>query len=195
MRIAIFASGSGSNFEAIAKAVQNNQLNVQIACVIYDKKDAYVKIRAEQYNIPAYYMDLAAFGSKEKYEQMILRQLQHDKVDLIILAGYMKFIGKVLLQAYPNKILNIHPSLLPQFPGKQGIADAFEAKVSQTGVSVHLVDEGIDTGPILKQAVVFVDKEDTLESLTEKIHRVEHQLYPLVIQEYVDTLLKQTSHA
>ncbi|MBF0779783.1 MULTISPECIES: phosphoribosylglycinamide formyltransferase [unclassified Granulicatella] len=194
MRIAIFASGNGSNFEAIAKAVEEKRLSVQIASVVYDKKDAYVQTRAKKYNIPAYYFNFSTYQSKESYEQAILEQLKRDKVDFIVLAGYMKFIGRVLLQAYPNKILNIHPSLLPQFPGKSGIADAFKAKVSQTGVSVHLVDEGIDTGPILKQMCVSIDKEDTLESLTEKIHRIEHHLYPLVIQEYSEKLFKQLTN-
>lgn len=188
MRIAIFASGNGSNFEAIAKAVQHQQLTVEIACVIYNRQEAFVKMRAEKYGIPTYYFNLKDYDTKKHYEQAILTQLQADNVNLIVLAGYMVFIGETLLQAYPRQILNIHPSLLPQFPGKSGIADAFHAKVSETGVTVHVVDEGIDTGPIIKQARVNIFPTDTLEQLEERIHQVEHQLYPEAIQEYIQTL-------
>lgn len=186
MRIAIFASGSGSNFQAIAQSVQSGQLDVTIACVIYDKKDAYVKERAKQCGIPAYYVGLASFESKQAYEEAILKRLTDEQVDLIVLAGYMKLIGETLLQAYPSRIINIHPSLLPNFPGKSGIKDAFEAGVNQTGVTVHIVDAGMDTGPILKQRAVKIEHTDTLESLEEKIHQVEHVLYTEVIKEIME---------
>lgn len=190
MRLAVFASGNGSNFEAICQAIQEGRLAAEVACLIYDRQAAYVKERAAKYKIPAYYVNIRQYAAKEDYEQAILTHLANERVELIVLAGYMKIVGFSLLQAYPKRILNIHPSLLPQFPGKSGIADAFAAKVATTGVTVHLVDEGVDTGPILQQVAVPILAEDTLETLEIKIHAVEHQLYPAVIQHYMEQLRK-----
>ncbi|MCW6676894.1 phosphoribosylglycinamide formyltransferase [Aerococcaceae bacterium NML180378] len=191
MRIAVFASGNGSNFQAIHEAVQSGQLQATIACVIYDRADAYVRQRAEQAQIPAHYVNLKVYPDKVAYETTILSHLQVAQVDLIILAGYMKIIGPTLLNAYPQRILNIHPSLLPAFPGKSGILDAYTAGVSTTGVTVHLVDAGVDTGPILQQASVSIREGESLDSLTERIHQVEHRLYPEVIQTYIQQLIQE----
>lgn len=186
VKVAVFASGSGSNFQAIAQAVVEKRLDIEIACVIYDKKDAFVKERAKQFDIPAYYFNLSHFSSKIDYEVAILNQLQVLDVQLIILAGYMKIVDATLLTAYPNKILNIHPSLLPLFPGKQAILDAFSAQAQKTGVTVHLVDAGVDTGEVLEQVEVVIADDDTLESLTNKMHQAEHKLYPKVIGDFIN---------
>lgn len=184
--IGILASGNGSNFQAIAQAITDRKLDAKIGCLIYDKEHAYVKERAKHFHIPSYFVDVKQYPSKEDFEKAIVEHLQEQNVQLVVLAGYMKVLGKTVLHAFPQKIINIHPSLLPLFKGKSGIKDAFEAKVHQTGVTVHLVDEGIDTGLILAQKTVSIDEDDTLETLTEKIHAAEHELYPAVIQNCID---------
>ncbi|MBS4750387.1 phosphoribosylglycinamide formyltransferase [Granulicatella sp. zg-ZJ] len=184
MNLAVFASGNGSNFSALYQAIQEGILKAHISCVICDKKDAYVLERAKQVSVPYYHIALSEYDSKEAYEKAILDILALYHIDYIILAGYMKIIGQTLLDEYSQRILNIHPAYLPEFKGKQGILDAFSAGVSQTGVTVHLVDEGIDTGEIILQERVPVFETDTLESLEERIHAVEHRLYPKAIQMY-----------
>lgn len=189
MRLAILASGNGSNFEAIAQAVKAGDISAEIVLLFSDHRDAYVLERAKNNGIPAEAFELKEFENKKAYEAALLELLAEHQVDLIVLAGYMRIIGEGLLEAYPNRIVNIHPALLPNFPGLHGIKDAFEAKVTETGVTVHYIDSGVDTGPIIAQEAVAVDPEETLEQLEEKIHQVEHQLYPRVIAEIV----KETS--
>lgn len=186
MKIAVLASGNGSNFEAIAQAVKNNQIAGEIVLLFTDKSKAFALERAKKFGITTESFSPKDFPSKKDYEARLCELLQEKKVDLVILAGYMRIMGEVVLQAFPNKIINIHPSLLPKFPGLHGIKDAFEAGVNETGVTVHYIDAGVDTGPIIAQETVKVDKTDTLESLEEKIHAVEHRLYPKVIAEIVN---------
>lgn len=122
----------------------------------------------------------------------LLNLLKKNQIDLVILAGYMRIVGEKLLQAFPKRIINIHPALLPSFPGLHGIKDAFEAGVAETGVTVHYVDSGVDTGPVIAQEKVIIDKNDTLEILEEKIHAVEHGLYPAVIAKIIKELGHET---
>ena len=128
--------------------------------------------------------------NKVEYEREILKELEAKEEEMLVLAGYMRLIGPTLLNAYPNRILNIHPALLPEFPGLHGIRDAFEAGVKQTGVTVHYVDNGVDTGPILAQKRVNIEENETLASLELKIHQAEHQLYPEVIQDVIQAIKK-----
>lgn len=181
MKIAVFASGSGTNFEAIAQAIQEKKINGELVLLFSDKKQAYVLERAEKFGIPSVAFSPKDFASKEEYEKKLLELMKENQVELIVLAGYMRIIGPALLEAYPEKIVNIHPALLPNFPGMHGIEDAFKAGVAETGVTVHYIDAGVDTGPIIAQEKVRIEKEDTLASLEEKVHAVEHQLYPKVI--------------
>jgi phosphoribosylglycinamide formyltransferase-1 len=181
-KIAVFASGSGSNFQALADAVKAGQLSCEIALLVCDKPGAYAIERAEKADVPSLVISPKDFASKADYEKEILQKLQMSEVELIVLAGYMRLIGETLLSAYEGRIVNIHPSLLPSFPGKDAIGQAFQAKVKITGVTVHYVDEGMDTGPIIAQEAVKMDENETRESLEAKIHGVEHQLYPNVIQ-------------
>ncbi|WP_208559565.1 phosphoribosylglycinamide formyltransferase [Marinilactibacillus kalidii] len=194
-RLAIFASGSGSNFEVIAKAIQSGKINAELCLLICDQPEAYVLKRAEASGIEARLLQPNQYLNKMTFEQAVLGVLKEMKIDLIILAGYMRIVGKTLLGAYPDRILNIHPSLLPFFPGKQAVLDAFAAGVKETGVTVHLVDQGIDTGPILSQKKVMVESGDTLTSLEEKVHKVEHSMYPYVIQTYIEKLQKEQVHS
>lgn len=180
--IAIFASGTGSNFQNIVEAVERKELEAKIALLVCDKIGAPVVEKAKKANIPFFQFNPKEYASKADYERVILEKLREYDVEWIILAGYMRLIGPTLLASYPNKIINIHPSLLPAFPGKDAIGKAYRAKVKTTGVTIHYVDEGIDTGPIIAQQEIPIDPEDTLADLEEKIHQVEHELYPKVIQ-------------
>lgn len=183
MRVAILASGNGSNFEALAHQFQAGLLPGELAFVFSDHHNAYVLERARRLNIRVFSFEVKEFANKAAYEKALLQLLQEQEIDLIVLAGYMRIIGKTLLSHYSNRILNIHPSLLPSFPGLHGIKDAYEYGVKVTGVTVHLVDDGVDTGPIIAQEPVMILPEDTLESLEEKIHQTEHRLYPKVLRD------------
>lgn len=190
MKIAVFASGNGSNFEAIAKNINQGEIEGAIVLVFSDRTDAYVLERAKSLQIPVRSFSPKQFTNKVEYEREILKELEAKEVELLVLAGYMRLIGPTLLNAYPNRILNIHPALLPEFPGLHGIRDAFEAGVKQTGVTVHYVDNGVDTGPILAQKRVNIEENETLASLELKIHQAEHQLYPEVIQDVIQAIKK-----
>ncbi|MBY0122239.1 phosphoribosylglycinamide formyltransferase [Bacillus sp. S/N-304-OC-R1] len=179
--IAVFASGSGTNFQAIADAAKKGNLHANIKLVVCDKPDAFCVERAERENIPCFTFSPKEFAGKEEYEKEILQKLREHHVEFIVLAGYMRLIGSVLLKEYEGRIVNIHPSLLPAFPGKDAIGQAIEAKVKETGVTVHFVDEGMDTGPVIEQKKVNIFVGETKESLQEKIHKVEHELYPAVL--------------
>ena len=190
MKIAVFASGNGSNFEAIAKSINQGEIEGAIVLVFSDRTDAYVLERAKSLQIPVRSFSPKQFANKVEYEREILKELEAKEVELLVLAGYMRLIGPTLLNAYPKRILNIHPALLPEFPGLHGIRDAFEAGVKQTGVTVHYVDNGVDTGPILAQKRVNIEENETLASLELKIHQAEHQLYPEVVQEVIQAIKK-----
>ena len=176
-KLAIFASGSGSNFEAIVKAVQRGEISAEIVLLVCDQPDAYVLERAKNFGIPTLVLSPKDDPTKAAYEAKILEKLQALEVDLIVLAGYMRLVGETLLSAYPDKMVNIHPSKLPDFPGKDAISRAYESGARESGVTVHYVDAGMDTGPIIAQEVVAIDEGDTVESLEEKIHKIEHALY------------------
>lgn len=184
-KIAVFASGNGTNFIAIADAIENGDLDAQIQVVVVDKKAAPVIEHANKRNIPVYYLEYKAFESKEFAEGALIPVLKQYEVELLVLAGFMRIITQTLLTAYPNKIVNIHPSLLPAFPGRHGIADAFNAGVDATGVTIHYVDSGIDSGQVIAQAVVPIAVDDTIESLETKVHATEHILYPRVLNELI----------
>lgn len=180
-RLAVLASGSGSNFQAIAEAVSAGQIQAELALLFSDHHDAKVLERAKTLGIPSTSAQMRDFSSKTDYEAHLLQLLQNHRIDLVVLAGYMRIIGEQLLVAFPQRIVNLHPSLLPAFPGRHGIRDAFDAGVEVTGVTVHFIDEGIDTGPVIAQREVPIFETDTLESLEERIHAMEHQLYPEVL--------------
>lgn len=181
-KIAVFASGSGSNFQAIQEAIEKGELNAKVELVVTDKPNAFVVTRAKNLGIPVFAFSPKEYESKEAYETEIIEKLQENKVEWIVLAGYMRLIGNVLLNAFPNRIVNIHPSLLPSFPGKDAIGQAMEHGVKVTGVTVHFVDEGMDTGPIIAQAAVEVS-EGNRETTEQRIHTVEHMLYPKTLKQ------------
>lgn len=189
--LAVFASGSGTNFENIVNAIQTNKItDATCQLLVVDKEHAFAIERAKKLQIPCLYVNPKAYANKAEYESFILSKLKEYQVDLIVLAGYMRFIGNVLLQAYPYRIMNLHPAYLPQFPGAHSIQDAFEAKVSYTGVTVHYVDEGVDTGEIICQEKLMIDPNWTLEKLEEHVHALEYELFPKAIQMIVDNIKK-----
>nr|WP_225879390.1 phosphoribosylglycinamide formyltransferase [Apilactobacillus nanyangensis] len=180
--VAIFASGNGTNFDAIAEA----DLPIDIKLLVCDHHDAFVVQRAEKKNVEVLIAELHKGEKRAIREGRILEALKQKGVKVIILAGYMRIVGETLLNAYPNKIINIHPALLPSFPGKQGILDAYNAGVDKTGVTIHFVDSGIDSGQIIAQEEVFRKEGDSLADLENRIHDVEHQLYPRTILQLIE---------
>lgn len=182
-RIAIFASGSGTNFQAIVDAVKKGDIQAEVALLVCDRPQAKVIERAMREHVPIFVFNPKQYETKQQFEREILQQLQQKEIDLVVLAGYMRLIGPTLLQAYPNRIVNIHPSLLPAFPGKDAIGQAYRYGVKVTGVTVHYVDEGMDTGPIIAQQALYIDDGEPLESVEHRIHEIEHVLYPQVIQQ------------
>lgn len=189
VKIAVFASGSGTNFENIVNKVNDGTIqNVSIELLVVDKVNAYATQRAQKLGIPYVFVNPKAFETKAEYEKEIIKYLEENEIDLIVLAGYMRIVSPVLLQAYPRRIINIHPAYLPNFPGAHAILDAFEAKASETGVTVHFVDEGIDTGEVIYQEKLPVNKEWSLETLEEHVHALEYVLYPKAIQMICDKI-------
>ncbi len=180
--IAVFASGNGSNFQAIIDAIQAEKLNATIKLLVCDKPGAYAIDRAKAAGIEYFEFRAKDYQDKQAYEEEILARLTASKVELVVLAGYMRLIGPTLLSSYEGRIVNIHPSLLPAFPGKDAMGQALAAKVAASGVTVHYVDSGMDSGPIIAQEEVRLEENETIESLQVKIHAIEHQLYPAVLQ-------------
>ena len=174
-KLAVFASGNGSNFQVIAE-----QFPVEF--VFSDHRDAYVLERAEKLGVTAHAFELKEFDSKVDYEKAIVALLEKYDIDLVCLAGYMKIVGTTLLKAYEGRIINIHPAYLPEFPGAHGIDDAWEAGVDQSGVTIHWVDSGVDTGTVIKQVRVPRLAGDTIESFEARIHENEYKLYPEVLE-------------
>ncbi|KKK34195.1 phosphoribosylglycinamide formyltransferase [Mesobacillus campisalis] len=181
-KVAVFASGNGSNFQAILDAVEAGTLKAEISLLVCDRPGAFAVERAARAAVPFFIFNTKDFMDKAAYEMLILEQLKKLEIDFIVLAGYMRLIGPTLLKAYEGRIINIHPSLLPAFPGKDAIGQAFAARVAKTGVTVHYVDSGMDTGEVIAQRSVDIEPGETKESLQAKIQRVEHELYPAVVE-------------
>jgi phosphoribosylglycinamide formyltransferase-1 len=184
-KIAVFASGNGSNFEAIVRKATA----YVVAVLIVDNINAYAIERAKRMKVPFYVVNPGDYQSKSAYELRILEILQPFGVLWIALAGYMRILGPVLLKAYPDHIINIHPALLPAFPGKDAIKLALLHPVKVTGVTVHYVDPGIDTGKIIAQVPYLIPEKADEESVHKDIQKIEHKLYPKIINE----LLKEES--
>ncbi|MEW6144894.1 MAG: phosphoribosylglycinamide formyltransferase [Thermodesulfobacteriota bacterium] len=178
-RLAVFVSGTGTNLQAIIDA---SIPSLDIALVFSNNPDAYAIERARKHGIPCEVLDNKRYGSREEYDAQVLNVIEPYGADLIALAGFMRILSPLFVKAYKNRIVNIHPALLPSFPGINAARQALEAGVKYTGVTVHFVDEGVDTGPIILQSVVPVLDDDTEESLLERLHGEEHKLYPEAIR-------------
>jgi phosphoribosylglycinamide formyltransferase-1 len=190
IRIAVLVSGRGSNLQAIIDSIENGYLHAQIPIVISDISDAYALVRARTHGIKAIHIDPKKSGSKEAYEAEVLRVLELNNVQLVLLAGYMKILGKTLLTTYKNRILNIHPALLPAFPGLHAQEQAFKHGVKVAGCTVHFVDEELDGGPIIIQKCVEVREDDTPQTLAERILEQEHKIYPEAVKLFVENRLR-----
>lgn len=190
MRLGILGSGSGSNMQAILDAIAAGTLDAEIALVLSDNPDGYILERAKNAGIPTGLIDCRGFKTKfpDEAQAETVAALQAAGVDLICLAGFMRLVKAPLLSAFPDRILNIHPALLPAFPGVAAWKQAIEAGVGESGCTVHYVDDGMDTGPVILQAKVPVFPEDTAETLHQRIQVEEHRLYPEAIRKVADTL-------
>ncbi|MGB3511607.1 MAG: phosphoribosylglycinamide formyltransferase [Microcoleaceae cyanobacterium] len=176
LKLGILASGSGSNFEAIAEAINNRQLNAQVQVMIYNNPGAKVVSRAERWSIPAVLLNHREYKKREEFDSEIVKILREYNVEWVVMAGWMRIVTKVLIDAFPNKVINIHPSLLPSFRGIKAVEQALESGVKITGCTVHLVDVEVDSGPILMQAAVPILPDDTPETLHARIQVQEHQI-------------------
>ena len=189
-KIAVFASGFGSNLQALIDYNKTDDLNGNIVLVFSNNKDAYALKRAEENKIKAVFMDPSEYSTREEYDSKIIELPEKEKVDLVVLAGYMFVLSPEFVSRFKNRILNIHPSLLPSFKGAHGIKDAFDYGVKVTGVTVHFADEGLDSGPIILQKALDIDQDESLEGLEEKIHKIEHKIYPLAVRYFCEDRLK-----
>jgi len=190
MNIAVFASGKGTNFQAIIDACKSGKIKANLALLISERPDAYALMRAKEAGIKSLLLERKNFKSREDFDREITKNLEKEKIDLVVLAGFMRLLSVEFVKKYRNKILNIHPALLPSFKGTEGIKDALEYGVKITGPTVHFVDEELDHGPIILQTAVEVEDTDTEETLTEKIHKEEHRIYPEAIRLFVEGRLK-----
>ncbi len=187
LRIAIFASGSGSNFEALAVACQSGEIDADVAVMVCDKPGAGVIERAKRLNIKSLVLNPKDFATKAEYEQAILTELESERVELICLAGYMRIITDVLLDAYPERMVNVHPSLLPAFKGAHAIEQALEYGVKYFGVSIHFVTPELDSGAIIDQEAFRYEGNNVAE-LEQMVHKVEHPLYIKAVKNLVEIL-------
>lgn len=182
LRLGILASGRGSNFQSIIDTISSRRLRVEIAVLITDNPSAFAIERAKKHGIKYLVMNPKEYSSKDDYFVKIAEELKKSDVGLVILAGFMRIVRKPLIDVFHNRIMNIHPALLPAFPGLHGQRQAFEYGVKISGCTVHFVDEGMDTGPIIIQAAVPVSQDDTEETLSERILKLEHKIYPEAIR-------------
>ena len=190
LRFAVFASGHGSNLQAIIEAVKKEKITAELALVVSNTEKAKALARAEKAGIKTMIFRPKDYTNKQSVDRDMVIHLKQERIDFIVLAGYMRVLTPFFIKQYPNKIMNIHPSILPSFKGSKGIKDAFTYGVKVTGVTVHFVNEKIDNGPIILQHAIKIYERDTLAILEDRVHRLEHQLYPRAIQMYVEGRLK-----
>ena len=181
-RISVFASGFGSNLEALIDYSKNNSMNGEIVLVFSNNRDAHALKRAKNHEIKSICFSPQDFKNRKAYNLEILKMLESQRIDVIVLAGYMILVGVEIIKKYRNRIINVHPALLPSFKGTHGIKDAFEYGVKVTGVTVHFVDEGLDSGPVIIQEPVRLEQDYSLEKLEEEIHKIEHRVLPLAVR-------------
>ncbi len=184
--IAVFISGSGSNLQSIIDAIHDRRVSARIAVVLSNEPDAYGLVRAQQHGIPTAVVNHRDYANRQEFEEAVLSVLGDFPVDLICLAGFMRLLTPGFLRRFPHRVINIHPALLPSFPGTHGQRDAYNYGVRFSGCTIHFVDDGVDTGPIIMQAVVPVLPDDDEEKLKARILAQEHKIYPQVIQFFAE---------
>ncbi|TWJ19907.1 phosphoribosylglycinamide formyltransferase [Geobacter argillaceus] len=190
VNIGVLVSGSGTNLQALIDAHESGKLPAHIACVISNRADAFALERAKKHGIPAIHLDHRSFSGRNEYDAALVNILHEHGVDLVVLAGFMRIVTPVLLNAFPNAVMNIHPALLPAFPGLHAQQQALEYGVKVAGCTVHFVDAGTDTGPIIVQATVPVLEGDSMESLSHRIQIEEHRIYPEAVRLFTEGRLR-----
>lgn len=190
LHIGVIASGRGSNFQSIIDNIESGQIQAVMSVLITDNPDAYAIERCRKHNIESLVLKPDDFPDKNSYYAHIADELVQREVGLVVLAGFMRVVGKALIDTFPNRIMNIHPALLPSFPGLHGQKQAADYGVKIAGCTVHFVDEGVDTGPIIMQAAVPAYHDDTEDSLAERILRKEHMIFPYAIRLFTENRLK-----
>ncbi len=189
-RISVLASGRGTNLEAILEAADKGKISGEVALVLSDQPEAQALDRARRRNIEALYLNPGEYRGREDYDRAVVERLKTAQIDLVALAGFMRLLSPYFINVFPMQIINIHPALLPAFPGLDGVEQALNYGVKVSGCTVHFVDEGLDTGPIILQEAVPVIQEDTVETLHERIHAAEYRLYPTAIELFCRDKLK-----
>ena len=182
VKLGVLISGSGTNLQAIIDAIAEGSLDAEIRVVISSRPDAYGLVRAKEAGIQTIALSKDVYADPDIANEVIATELVHAGCDYVVMAGYMRMLGEAVLVAFPDRVLNLHPALLPSFKGAHAIRDAYDAGVKVTGVTVHFANAEYDKGPIVAQRAVDIAEDDTLESLEEKIHAVEHELYPEVLR-------------
>jgi phosphoribosylglycinamide formyltransferase-1 len=190
LALGVLASGRGSNFQAIIDEIEAGRLRASLKLLIVDDPQAFAIERAKKHSIEYLCLQPMAFSSKDAFFSTIVDELKTRGVQLVILAGFMRIVRRPLLDAFPHQVMNIHPALLPSFPGLHGQKQALEHGVRISGCTVHFVDEGMDTGPIIIQAAVPVSPDDTEETLSERILKLEHRIFPEAIRLYAEGRLR-----
>ena len=187
LSLAILLSGNGTNFQAIVDSIDNGQLKAVIKVVISNNKDAFGLKRARNHNIKNLCINHKDFADRESYDQKLMETIEQENVDFIVLAGFMRILGSDFVKNFPNKIINIHPSLLPKYPGLNTHKKVLENKDKEHGVTVHLVDEGLDSGPIIGFIKILVEDDEKEKDLENKIHKIEHYIYPKILSEFQES--------
>ena len=183
LALAILLSGNGTNFQAIVDSIENGRLKAAIKIVISNNKDAYGLKRAKKHNIKNLCLDHKDFEDRKSYDQKLKEVIKQESIDFIVLAGFMRILGSDFVKNFPNKIINIHPSLLPKYPGLNTHKKVLENKDTHHGISIHYVSSELDAGPLIAQGFIDISKDETLENIIKRIHKIEHLLLPEIINE------------
>ena len=189
-RLAVLVSGSGSNLQVLIDSIESGSIEAEIGLVISNEEEAFALQRAKKAQIDTKVFLPQDFESREIYDRELIETIKSHDIDLVVLAGYMLICSKQFVEELYGKLINLHPSLLPEFPGADGIGDALKSGAKVTGVTVHFVDEGCDTGPIIFQEAVPIEEDDTKETLAKRIQSVEHQLLPKTVKYFAEGRLK-----
>ncbi len=185
LNLAVLASGNGSNLQAMINAVEQGAIDGTIKTVISDQEHAFALQRAQNHGIEAIYINPKSYRGREQFDDAVCSILEKREIELVLLAGFMRLMSPLFVNRFQGRVMNIHPSLLPSFPGLNGVKQALDYGVKVSGCTVHFVDEGLDTGPVILQEAVSVLETDDEEALQQRIHEVEHRLYPKAIQLFI----------
>ena len=188
--IAVLVSGNGTNLQAIIDNVNNGHIPAKIALVLSDEKKAFALERAKRAGVETITLDKKDYKTREDFDREVVKQLKKKNVELVVLAGFMRLLSPYFIDEYRNRIINVHPALLPAFKGAHGVKDALEAGVKVTGVTVHFVDEHLDSGPIILQKTVEIKEDDNEETLLERVQKEEHRIYPEAIKLFAEGKIK-----